>query len=185
MDPESAGGLQNARQLAIRFSRSSLIANTCSPALLEMQDGLAVSLLTGPASPSRTLPARTAEELSAQAARSPATTRRRARSLRDPGVERAAGEAGDHAKRSKTSTLSVEHLLLASRSRSTPVRPPAGRRGPVDHPQVLAALKEVRANPARHHRQPRRPVRARLKKYCKRSRGAWPSLANSTPVIGP
>ena len=56
--------LQNARQLAIRFSQQQLDCEHLLAALLEMQDGLAVSLLTrlGVAIPQ--LRARTEEELS-------------------------------------------------------------------------------------------------------------------------
>ncbi len=56
--------LQNARQLAIRFSHQQLDCEHLLAALLEMPDGLAVSLLTrlGVAIPQ--LRARTEEELS-------------------------------------------------------------------------------------------------------------------------
>ena len=110
--------LQNARQLAIRFSQQQLDCEHLLAALLEMQDGLAASLLTrlGVAIPQ--LRARTEEELS----RKPrvAGDTEEGKIYVTQALNELLVKAGDHAKRLKDEYLSVEHLLLAMAESKTP-----------------------------------------------------------------
>jgi len=135
--------LQNARQLAIRFSQQQLDCEHLLAALLEMQDGLAVSLLTrlGVAIPQ--LRARTEEELS----RKPrvAGDTEEGKIYVTQALNELLVKAGDHAKRLKDEYLSVEHLLLAMAESKTPSGRLLADAG-VDTRKLLAALKEVRGN---------------------------------------
>ena len=135
--------LQNARQLAIRFSQQQLDCEHLLAALLEMQDGLAVSLLTrlGVAIPQ--LRARTEEELS----RKPrvAGDTEEGKIYVTQALNELLVKAGDHAKRLKDEYLSVEHLLLAMAESKTPAGRLLAEAG-VDTRKLLAALKEVRGN---------------------------------------
>ncbi|NLG01800.1 MAG: AAA family ATPase, partial [Lentisphaerae bacterium] len=135
--------LQNARQLAIRFSQQQLDCEHLLAALLDMQDGLAVSLLTrlGVAIPQ--LRARTEEELS----RKPRVTgdTEEGKLYVTQALNEMLVKAGDHAKRLKDEYLSVEHLLLAMAESKSPAGRLLADAG-VDTRKLLAALKEVRGN---------------------------------------
>jgi len=137
--------LQQARETATRFSHQQLDTEHLLAALLDMRDGLAVSLLQriGVAVPQ--LRARVEEELE-----------------RKPRVSGAAEEgkiyvtqalnelivkAGDYAKRLKDEYLSVEHLLLAMTDLGK--RTACGRllaEAGVDTKRLLDVLKDVRGN---------------------------------------
>ena len=137
--------LQKARETAIRFSHQQLDTEHLLAALLDIPDGLAVSLLQrlGVALPQ--LRARVEEELE-----------RKARVSGDVEegkiyVTQALNEllvkAGDTAKRLKDDYLSVEHLLLAMADSGR--RAPCGRllaEAGVDTKKLLEVLKEVRGN---------------------------------------
>ncbi len=135
--------LQNARQLAIRFSHQQLDCEHLLAALLEMPDGLAVSLLTrlGVAIPQ--LRARTEEELSRKPRVSGDTEE--GKIYVTQALNAMLVKAGDYAKRLKDEYLSVEHLLLAMTESKTPAGRLLAEAG-VDTRKLLTALKEVRGN---------------------------------------
>jgi len=137
--------LQSARETAIRFAHQQLDAEHLLAALLDMQDGLAVSLLQrlGVAIPQ--LRARVEEELGRKPRVSGDTEEGKiyvTQALNDLLVR-----AGDYAKQLKDEYLSVEHLLLAMADSGR--RTPCGRllaEAGVDTKKLLEALKEVRGN---------------------------------------
>ena len=135
--------LQNARQLAIRFSHQQLDCEHLLAALLEMPDGLAVSLLTrlGVAIPQ--LRARTEEELSRKPRVSGDTEE--GKIYVTQALNAMLVKADDYAKRLKDEYLSVEHLLLAMTESKTPAGRLLAEAG-VDTRKLLTALKEVRGN---------------------------------------
>ncbi|MDR2850214.1 MAG: ATP-dependent chaperone ClpB [Verrucomicrobiota bacterium] len=137
--------LQQARELAVRYSHQQLDCEHLLAALLAVQDGLVVSLLQrlGVAVPQ--LRARVEAELERKPRVSGATEEGKiyvTQALNDLLVQ-----AGDQAKRLKDEFLSVEHLLLAmadagGRSACGRMLSEAG----ADTRKLLAALKEVRGN---------------------------------------
>jgi ATP-dependent Clp protease ATP-binding subunit ClpB len=137
--------LQKAREGAIRFSHQQLDAEHLLCALLDLQDGLAVSLLQrmGVAIPQ--LRGRTEEELE----RKPRVTGsvEEGKLYVTQALNDLIVRAGDMAARLKDEYLSVEHLLLAMADSGK--RTPCGRLLAdfgVTTPKLLAALKEVRGN---------------------------------------
>ena len=137
--------LQNARETAVRFSHQQLDAEHLLAALLDMQDGLAVSLLQRLGVAISQLRARVDEELD-----------RKPRVSGDSEVGKVyvtqpfndlLVRAGDYAKQLKDDYLSVEHLLLAMADSGR--RTACGRllaEAGVDTKKLLDALKEVRGN---------------------------------------
>jgi ATP-dependent Clp protease ATP-binding subunit ClpB len=135
--------LQSAREIAVRASHQQLDAEHLLAALLDMQDGLAVSLLgrLGAAVPQ--LRARVEEELGRKPRVSGATEE--GKIYVTQALNELLVKAGDHAKRLKDEYLSVEHLLLAMAESKTPAGRLLAEAG-VDTKKLLVALKEVRGN---------------------------------------
>ena len=127
----------------LRFSHQQLDCEHLLAALLEMPDGLAVSLLTrlGVAIPQ--LRARTEEELSRKPRVSGDTEE--GKIYVTQALNAMLVKAGDYAKRLKDEYLSVEHLLLAMTESKTPAGRLLAEAG-VDTRKLLTALKEVRGN---------------------------------------
>ena len=136
--------LQSARETAIRFSHQQLDAEHLLLALLDLQDGLAVSLLQRLNVSIPQLRARVEEELERKPRVSGAAEE--GKIYVTQALNEVIVKAGDSAKRLKDEYLSVEHLLLALVESG---RTPCGRllaEAGVDAKKLLAALKEIRGN---------------------------------------
>jgi ATP-dependent Clp protease ATP-binding subunit ClpB len=135
--------LQSAREMSVRLSNQQLDCEHLLAALLDMRDGLAVSLLArlGVAVPQ--LRARVEEELERKPRVSGATEE--GKIYVTQALNELLVKAGDHAKRLKDEYLSVEHLLLAMAESKTPAGRLLAEAG-ADAKKLLSALKEVRGN---------------------------------------
>ncbi len=137
--------LQKARETAVRFSHQQLDAEHLLFALLDQQDGLAVSLVQRLGASVSQLRARVEDELDRKPRVSGDTEEGKiyvTQALNDLIVR-----AGDHARRLKDEYLSVEHLLLAmsDSGRKTTCGRLLAEAG-IDTKRLLEALKEVRGN---------------------------------------
>jgi len=136
--------LQSARETAIRLSHQQLDAEHLLLALLDLQDGLAVSLLQRLNVSIPQLRARVEQELERKPRVSGAVEEGKIYVTQE--LNELIVKAGDFAKRLKDEYLSVEHLLLAMTEAS---RTACGRllsEAGVDTKKLLNVLKEVRGN---------------------------------------
>ena len=137
--------LQAARETAIRFSQQQLDTEHLLLALLDLQDGLAVSLLQRLGVSIPQLRARVEEELE----RKPRISGdvEEGKIYVTQALNELIVKAGDYAKRLKDEYLSVEHLLLAMVDAGN--KTACGRllsEAGVDAKKLLNVLKEVRGN---------------------------------------
>ena len=137
--------LQLARETATRFSHQQLDTEHLLSAMLDLEDGLAASLLQRLGVSVPQLRARVEEELN----RRPKVSGdiEEGKIYVTQALNELIVKAGDYAKRLKDEYLSVEHLLLAMADSGR--RATCGRllaEAGVDTKKLLEALKEVRGN---------------------------------------